>query len=124
MCMCVYLQADEKAWLEAEAQEKLDAAKAAYDALREANAAKIEAVEAAVAAWDAAAVRKNVSDLISLIVDCMTPQCWLPLPLFLVAHRPPCTPDWQVVLLLRHSIFKVVRTRSGVLSSQAVCAGG
>ena len=71
--MGVYLQADEKARLEAEAQEKLDAAKAAYDALREANAAKIEAVEAAVAAWDAAAVRKNVSDLIFLIADCMTP---------------------------------------------------
>ena len=64
----VDLQADEKARLEAEAQEKLDAAKGVHDALREANAAKIEAVEAAVAAWDAAAVRKNVSDLI--IIGC------------------------------------------------------
>lgn len=62
--MWVYVQADEKARLEAEAQEKLDAAKGAHDALREANAAKIEAVEAAVAAWDAAAVRKNVSVII------------------------------------------------------------
>ena len=92
----VDLQADEKARLEAEAQENLDAAKGAHDALREANAAKIEAVEAAVAAWDAAAVRKNVSELITLVEDCMTPWRWLTLAPFCVAHELPCTPNWQV----------------------------
>ena len=102
--MWVYLQADEKARLEAEAQERLDAAKAAYDALREANAAKIEAVEAAVAAWDAAAVRKNASDLIPLIVDCMTPWRWLPLTPSCIAHGLPCNPNWQV----RYFCLKVI----------------
>ena len=84
----VHLQADEKARLEAEAMEKAEAAKGAHNALREANAAKIEAVEAAVAAWDAAAVRRSVSDLIPLIVDSMTLLLWLPITLHMthLAH--------------------------------------
>lgn len=54
------MQADEKARTEAEAKEKADAAKAALDALKEAQAESLKGAEEATAAYDESVMRKHV----------------------------------------------------------------
>ena len=54
------MQADEKARAEAEAGEKADAAKAALDALKEAQAESLKGAEEATAAYDESVMRKHV----------------------------------------------------------------
>ncbi len=54
------MQADEKARLEEQARENADAAAAAHNTLKEAEASKLKAAENATAAWDSTALRKHV----------------------------------------------------------------
>ena len=54
------MQADERARAEEQEREKADAATSAHNALRESEADKFKAVEAATAAFDASADRKHV----------------------------------------------------------------
>ena len=54
------MQADDKARVEAEAREKADAAKAALDALKEAQAESLKGAEEATAVYDESVMSKHV----------------------------------------------------------------
>ena len=58
--LCVWSQADEKSRVEEQRKEQADAATAAVNALRESEADRFKAVEAATEAFDASVVCKHV----------------------------------------------------------------